>query len=412
MALLDTLIWAAAAGLLAAAPLTAAAAPLSDASLADTHTLTAYPAGQHLVEQALGRLYEGQPSVPRFDARLDAAARTLARKIFEQAPNEPFRSLSSADLQAALAAEGCFDPAPRAVILRSSSPQSLAQSMADHPALSDGRVTHFGVSILTDGSRGAGVMLLTDRKLELSDFPRRALTGVPQRIAGRFSVPMTSLKAAVTDPTGQVHELKFHTSGSGTFDEQLIFRLPGVNMLELLAEGHLGTEVVAIYPVQASSADGSTGQAANAAGQDSANNPYDAVEPESQDLEKAEAQVLGSINALRRVSGLAPLARNARLDALAKHHAEEMVRLGFFGHKSPVEGSAFDRLKAAGIPYHMAAENLAESRTALDAQRLLERSPGHRRNILMGELTQVGIAAIPAPGTAGNVYLVELFLRP
>ncbi|GEM_PF-2009590 len=397
---------AAIACVLGFSPSLAAAEP---PSAPERSALTTYPQGQHLVEQALGRLYEGQPSVPRFDARLDAAARTLARKIFEQGPNEPFRSLSSADLQTALADEGCVDPAPRAVILRSSSPDSLAQSMAGHSALTDGRVTHFGVAIVTDGRRAAGVLLLTERQLELSAFPVRALTNDPQRIAGHFTAPLKSLKAAITDPSGQVHELKIPSTGAGSFDEKIIFHRPGVNMLELLAEGKLGTVVVAIYPVKVSSPTGGAGQADEEKPKE---NPYDSVVPEAKDLGKAEKQVLGSINALRHAYGLAPLARNARLDALARHHAEEMIRLGFFGHKSPVEGNAFDRLKAAGIAYHMAAENLAESRTALDAQRLLERSPGHRRNILIGDLTQVGIAAIPAPGTANNVYLVELFLKP
>ncbi len=89
-----------------------------------------------------------------------------------------------------------------------------------------------------------------------------------------------------------------------------------------------------------------------------------------------------------------------------------MGRLKFFGHKSPEEGDVARRLRTAGIAFSAAAENLAESHSALDAQWLLEASPGHRGNLLLPEVTLVGVGTAPVPDRPGNLYLVEILMRP
>lgn len=360
------------------------------------------------VEQALGRIYGQGAAVPRFDRRLDAAAASLAREVLDAPAESPLRPFPSDVFQRVVSSAGAFDPAPSAIVLRASTPEALARSMAEHPELRRRRATHFGISILSSRGRAVGVILLSSRRVELSEFPRQARVGARCRIAGHYLKQLRSPELAVTDPTGRVHSLKMRADGGGRFELDLSFRQPGVNTVELIAEGRYGPEVVAIFPVEVMAA----GDTSPMPGARRGALPRRTTEPERANVPRAEAQVLEAINALRGQHGLAWLARDERLDALARHHARQMGALGFFGHRSPEEGDVGDRLKAAGIGYRVAAENLAESHSALDAQWLLEQSPGHRRNLLLPAVTRVGIGTAPVPGRPENLYLVEIFVRP
>ena len=84
--------------------------------------------------------------------------------------------------------------------------------------------------------------------------------------------------------------------------------------------------------------------------------------------------------------------------------------LKYFGHESPVAGSPFDRLKAAGITYARAGENLAYAQSVAVAHRALMDSPGHRENILRPEFTRIGIGVISA-GAYGRM-VTQLFITP
>ena len=64
---------------------------------------------------------------------------------------------------------------------------------------------------------------------------------------------------------------------------------------------------------------------------------------------EAEAAMLVLVNDERTSRGLAALTLDPRLVPIARQHSEEMFRLKYFGHQSPVNGSPFDRLAAAGV---------------------------------------------------------------
>ena len=95
---------------------------------------------------------------------------------------------------------------------------------------------------------------------------------------------------------------------------------------------------------------------------------------------------------------------------VARQHSEEMFRLKYFGHQSPVSGSPFDRLAAAKISYSRAGENLAYAQSVAVAHRGLMDSEGHRENILRPEFTRVGIGVIAA-GSYGRMF-TQLFVAP
>ena len=131
-----------------------------------------------------------------------------------------------------------------------------------------------------------------------------------------------------------------------------------------------------------------------------------ALEPDPQ----AEAQMLAFVNEERIGAGLQPLTLDQRLVPVARQHSEEMFRLRYFGHQSPVNGSPFDRLEAVGIRYSRAGENLAYAQSVAVAHRGLMASEGHRENILRPEFTRIGIGVVGA-GPYGRMF-TQVFLTP
>jgi len=120
----------------------------------------------------------------------------------------------------------------------------------------------------------------------------------------------------------------------------------------------------------------------------------------------AVAEFVRLVNAVRRDNGCAELAWDDRLAEVARRHSADMIERGFFDHVNPSQQSPFDRLKAAGITYREAAENILYGTT--EASRALElwmSSAGHRANILTCSFTSQGVGRVEGHWT-------HLFVRP
>jgi uncharacterized protein YkwD len=124
----------------------------------------------------------------------------------------------------------------------------------------------------------------------------------------------------------------------------------------------------------------------------------------------AERQLFDLVNEERTQRGFGALAWDERLVPVSRAHSDEMFKLKYFSHDSPVTGSPFDRIKAAGITYTRAGENLAYAQSVSVAHRALMDSPGHRENILRPEFTRIAIGVINA-GAYGRMF-TQLFLTP
>jgi uncharacterized protein YkwD len=127
------------------------------------------------------------------------------------------------------------------------------------------------------------------------------------------------------------------------------------------------------------------------------------------------AAVLGEVvdrtNAERARHGLRSLSVDLRLAAAAQDHSADMVRRAFFAHESPDGRQVWDRAVAAGYAYRKVAENIAAGqRTAEEVVRGWMGSPGHRANILDGDLTQIGVGR--ADGGSYGVYWTQVFGTP
>lgn len=113
--------------------------------------------------------------------------------------------------------------------------------------------------------------------------------------------------------------------------------------------------------------------------------------------ETAEAELLALVNRERSAVGLDPVGADPALAAVGRAHSEEMFRLGYFAHDSPITGSPGDRLDAADVPYLVSGENLAYAPTVAIAHQGLMDSPGHRENILNPSFTRLGIGIVRSP---------------
>ena len=113
------------------------------------------------------------------------------------------------------------------------------------------------------------------------------------------------------------------------------------------------------------------------------------------EIDAIEAKVVELTNAERAKYGLSPLEMDTRLMAAAREKSEDMKTNQYFSHTSPTFGSPFDRLKALGISYQSAGENIAKGqKTAEEVVEAWMNSEGHRANILDSNFTHIGVGYV------------------
>ncbi len=104
-------------------------------------------------------------------------------------------------------------------------------------------------------------------------------------------------------------------------------------------------------------------------------------------------QVVALVNAERAKAGRKPLASYAPLTKVAYDKAVDMHNNNYFSHQSPTYGSPFDMMRAYGVTYSYAGENIAKGqRTPGEVMQAWMNSPGHRANILGPNFTRIGVA--------------------
>jgi uncharacterized protein YkwD len=142
------------------------------------------------------------------------------------------------------------------------------------------------------------------------------------------------------------------------------------------------------------------------------------LEPSAGDLAQINQATLCLINKERVARGLGALAENAKLDAAAAHHTNDMIANDYFDHTSPSGETMEQRIRAAGyIPTsagYEIGENIALGTSGLDTPAQIVaawmNSAGHRANILDPNYLETGLAAtaaVPAQfggGQPGGTY--------
>ena len=112
-------------------------------------------------------------------------------------------------------------------------------------------------------------------------------------------------------------------------------------------------------------------------------------------LSEFEQQVVELTNVERAKAGLAPLKADAELSRVAREKSRDMAGSGYFDHNSPTYGSPFDMMRAYGISYRTAGENIAKGqRTPAEVVNAWMNSQGHRENIMNPNFTHIGVGFV------------------
>jgi uncharacterized protein YkwD len=128
----------------------------------------------------------------------------------------------------------------------------------------------------------------------------------------------------------------------------------------------------------------------------------------------AVSSALITVNQFRGDHGLLPLTLDRRLTEAALGHARAMADRDFFSHVGADGSSMGGRLTAAGYVWRLVAENLAAGmKDAKEAVQVWIDSPGHRHNLLLGEVTHAGFGHVrrePDPGSVryGDYWVLML----
>ena len=149
------------------------------------------------------------------------------------------------------------------------------------------------------------------------------------------------------------------------------------------------------------------------------------VVPTGANIAKARHSTLCLLNSVRRRRGLRRLRPSAKLRSAAQAYSWAMVRNDFFDHVSPHGSTLLGRVRKTA--YLSSArgwalgENIAWGSGPLATPRRTVKawmhSAGHRRNILTGRFTEIGIGIAPgAPvrlpaGLAAATYTTDFGAR-
>ena len=119
-----------------------------------------------------------------------------------------------------------------------------------------------------------------------------------------------------------------------------------------------------------------------------------------------EAEVIRLVNNIRKQNGLSELTANWELSRVARYKSQDMKDKNYFSHTSPTYGTPFQMIKAFGLSYRTAGENIAKGYATPQAVvNGWTNSSGHRANILNAAYKQIGVGSV-----AGGNYWTQMFI--
>ena len=111
------------------------------------------------------------------------------------------------------------------------------------------------------------------------------------------------------------------------------------------------------------------------------------------------------INAYRKEKGLKPLKLNAQLTDAAKAHSRDLAKWDRISHFGSDGSNPWDRVKRAGYNAKLAAENVGTGQVTIEeVVKGWQKSPGHDKNLLLGDAEHMGIALVQDPRTEFKTF--------
>jgi uncharacterized protein YkwD len=145
----------------------------------------------------------------------------------------------------------------------------------------------------------------------------------------------------------------------------------------------------------------STTQAINVLGvaQTSDNNQSAKVTLLASDMNDYENAIAAMINNVREQNGLNAIAADGLLNEVATIRSEDLINRNYFSHYTPEGTNVFDVMRANGVSFRYAGENLAQSAPAsvgtVDGfMNAWMNSPTHMANILRAQYTKIGVSMV------------------
>jgi len=138
------------------------------------------------------------------------------------------------------------------------------------------------------------------------------------------------------------------------------------------------------------------------------------------DLPAVTAAIVEITNAKRVEAKLARVTVSRELTIAAKTYADVLARTNVFSHTADgttmsarIEKSGYQACTAAeNLAMHQSSRGFATRELAVSAMEGWLNSPGHAKNILMSEATEIGVAITKASDKDPKFLLVQLFGRP
>ena len=140
----------------------------------------------------------------------------------------------------------------------------------------------------------------------------------------------------------------------------------------------------------------------------------------SPDIPAVEIQIVEMTNRVRAQEMLTAVMPNAQLAAAAQAYAQFLAKSGTFSHTADGH-EAGERITDAGYQWCQIGENLALTQSSNGfatrdlATKAVEgwlNSPGHRHNMVLPNVTEIGIGIARAPDKDPKYLIVQLFGRP
>jgi len=242
------------------------------------------------------------------------------------------------------------------------------------------------------------VAVALDAVADLAPLPTRAHVGffmtLDARLLVRADDPHVIVQGPGTEPRS-VPSWVTMTGGVPHLRASFVPDRPGAFTVQVVADPSSGPRPILEARVFADVAPPSRFEEGAAPGED-------APGPAGDDA----ARLAAMVGRLRQLEELPPLARDARLDAMAVAHARRMMTSRTVGHDVG-DGDPVDRLERLGARARLVGENVAHAASTRLAHRALFESPSHRANLLRDDFDRLGVASVS--DADGSVWVAEVF---
>jgi uncharacterized protein YkwD len=243
-------------------------------------------------------------------------------------------------------------------------------------------------------------VVAVDALADLAPLRTRARTGQWLTVRAQLRVHADDATVVILGPSGVPRRVPAWIDGDGsTLRARFALDRPGAFDVQVLATTTAGPrpvlEASVFADVEPPAHDPAAIQPASTE-----------TQPNVADGDPSDA-LTTALQAARTNAGEPPLARDPRLDALARAHAMRMMATRDLAHDAG-DGAPDDRLRAAGIPASAAGENVAHGPSVVEVHASLWASPSHRANILQRRYDRVGVAAVR--DDRGDLWAVEIFV--